>query len=544
MPATAATEIATFEALETKRLPEERAWKEIHDLLDPEGEPLNPNEEPGTDGETVLDNTGGLASELLASALYGINNNPSQVWFKVGVGSPNKMAREENARWLGTVSRTMLQVFNNPKLNFAGAQHEKYLDLVNYGGGAKFIAENRLRGPVFTARPVGEMFVAEGEDGLIATAYRRFRLTAKVAEQMFKHEAGPKVLKAAQSPSSEQDEFTFIHGLTVRKDRDPRRRGNRHMPIASVYTNLDEKKLARESGFPEMPLIYARLRRNAGKAYGRGRGHIALADVKTLQKSMDLTMLGVETSVYPPMQAADDGVLSDPTLASGEMTWVRDDLMQFPGGGIRPIHTGARPDFGENFMEGIRQRIDNAFFKYLLQMFGDPRMTATQVVQITEEVLRVLGPYIGRLQTEDLGPTIERVFWILFRAEAFPPMPDDLATEEMEITYTSPLALAQRLNEARAIANTLDMVAPLAQIAPEVMDNVDPDKTFRTIASIFGWPMDTIRDAGRVAEIRTARAEAQAQEVAKEDALAATGGLANLAKLMGPGAGGDQEAAA
>jgi hypothetical protein len=47
-------------------------------------------------------------------------------------------------------------------------------------------------------------------------------------------------------------------------------------------------------------------------------------------------------------------------------------------------------------------------------------MTATEVMQRTEERMRLLGPILGRMEAELLGPIITRVFGIMLRQGAVP----------------------------------------------------------------------------------------------------------------------------
>ena len=131
--------------------------------------------------------------------------------------------------------------------------------------------------------------------------------------------------------------------------------------------------------------------------------------------------------------------------------------------------------------------------------------------------MRILGPTLGRLQTEDLGPMIDRVFAIMLRGNRFLPVPEALAGVELEIEYLSAVAQAQRLSEASAIGNTLDIIAPIRAINPEIDDNFDADKVFRHVAALLGWPLDTLLSTQQVTNLRRARAETEQGEVAKQD---------------------------
>ena len=102
-------------------------------------------------------------------------------------------------------------------------------------------------------------------------------------------------------------------------------------------------------------------------------------------------------------------------------------------------------------------------------------MTATEVIQRTEEKMRLLGPLTGRLSQELLQPLITRVYSILSRQKAFAPAPDFMTGSNLEIIYVSPLAKAQRQGDIQSMTRLLELMTPLSQLDPSIMDYVDSD---------------------------------------------------------------------
>ena len=92
--------------------------------------------------------------------------------------------------------------------------------------------------------------------------------------------------------------------------------------------------------------------------------------------------------------------------------------------------------------EQRRALIRSAFFVDQLQLSGGPQMTATEVLQRSDERLRLLGPMLGRLQSELLRPLIIRSVGILGRAGRLPPAPPSLLGATLQIDYISPVARA------------------------------------------------------------------------------------------------------
>jgi hypothetical protein len=141
-------------------------------------------------------------------------------------------------------------------------------------------------------------------------------------------------------------------------------------------------------------------------------------------------------------------------------------------------------------------------------------MTATEVLQRTEEKMRLLGPMLGRQQSEFLRPLVDRVFAILLRRgkiprEAIPPI---LAGRKLDVRYSSMIAKSQRLSEGQSILRTIEAAAPFLQMDPNVIDLIDAEKAVKVIAEIYGFPQEIIRPLARVQQIRQQRAEAQQEQ--------------------------------
>jgi hypothetical protein len=158
-------------------------------------------------------------------------------------------------------------------------------------------------------------------------------------------------------------------------------------------------------------------------------------------------------------------------------------------------------------------------------MVQQPNASATEVLARQEEKFRLMGPHLGRIQSEFLDPLIDRVFSILLRGGAFPPPPLALVLNpELKVEHVSPLARAQKASEGQAIALTLATVKPLAEADPGVMENFDLDAVTRTVAETYGLPPRLLRDANDVAYRRQkkqqALAMAQAAELARPAARA------------------------
>ena len=112
---------------------------------------------------------------------------------------------------------------------------------------------------------------------------------------------------------------------------------------------------------------------------------------------------------------------------------------------------------------------------------------------------------------EFLDPLINRTFNILWRSGKLLPPPVEIQNTSYEIEYISPLARAQKLDQMKSINSFLALVSQIAVVAPDVIDNVNPDEVVKDIQDLYGVNPKYVRDEADVKQIREQRAEQQAQ---------------------------------
>jgi hypothetical protein len=125
--------------------------------------------------------------------------------------------------------------------------------------------------------------------------------------------------------------------------------------------------------------------------------------------------------------------------------------------------------------------------------------------------MRILGPVLGRLQSELLQPLITRCFSILIRNNKFKPAPEFLGNQNIEIEYVSPLAKAQKTGEVQSLMRGIELMGSLQNVAP-VFDYLDTDNLMSYIKDVLGIPAKILKSKGQVAQIRQQREAQQEQQ--------------------------------
>jgi hypothetical protein len=98
-------------------------------------------------------------------------------------------------------------------------------------------------------------------------------------------------------------------------------------------------------------------------------------------------------------------------------------------------------------------------------------------------------------------------------------MPEALveAQGEYRVEYDSPLNRLQKIEEVQAVDVWLQGIAPLVQLAPQIIDNVDTDELARHRARVMGVPEKILANKDVVDATRQQRAkDQQAQQMAAQ----------------------------
>ena len=540
MPERAKDIIRRADRMLSQRSNWESSWEMLRSFINPDGESFVDMEAPGVRRRfQVLDNTAEMAWELLSATLHGMATNPSLDWFEVKARR-ERLNRVRNVKlYLEEATRRMRIVVTGSGGRFRQVASHMYDAATLFGTAAAYTQSRPGRLPLFKAIPLRETLIGMNADDEIDVFYRPFTLTARQAADQWGRDVGPKTWEMAGNENRMDTPIEFIHAVQPRPDTDPRAFGARAKPFASIEINKSEQVIVREGGYDEMPFHVWRWKRSAGEVYGRGRGHVALGDTKGLQRVNKSWIRAGEQAIRPPMQRADDGIMRPVNLSDGAVNTVRADLLARGGSAIQPINTGARVDIAADMMELVHRRIDNAFFRGLLTIAQDPRMTATQFLEGLDERLRIFSPFLGNLETDWLTPMLDRTFSIMQRQGLLPPPPEELEDgEEVVIEYKSPLKQAQKLVEARGVARTIEVMSPLAALDPTILDNQHGDRSYRRVAELLGQAPELLRSEEERDELRQARAEATAREQTKVDLLNAANAAGQAAPALQAVAGG------
>lgn len=528
--------IKRLDQLKSDRANFEAHWQKIAKVVMPfDMSFLSQYQTEGVDTDPrVYDSTGIHSNELLASGFYSLLTNPASPWFDLSVANQKLANNSAVKRWLADVTRIMAYEIQRPQSGFTTSLHEGYRSYGAYGNMCMFVTEKKdLTGLQINSLPLSECYFAENAEGQIGSLYRVYRRTVlQLVEAFGKANLHPEIVKAYDDGEL-STKFEILHVVAPNIEADPLSiKAAKAMPYKSTYVDTKHGLVIQESGYNERPFMAARFYKASHETYGRGPGSNALPDLRMLQQIVSTNLRAAQKMIDPALMIPDQGFVSPISTKPAAINYYRTGSMDPKG--VVPMQTGGRPDLGLDIIKDLQMRIREIFFVDQLQLNIGPQMTATEVMQRTEEKLRLMGPVVGRAENELLSPLIIRCFGILMRAGKFDTPPEELMQPgvKLRIVYTSPIAKAQQQVEANNLTRAMQVLTPFLSFDPAAMDKFNTDKTVEGVCDMYSINPEYLRDDSETAEVRQARAEAQQQAQMAEQIKNAGIGMNNIASGM------------
>lgn len=467
------------------------------------------------DNREIFDSTAVDAAGTLAASIHGSLTSPAIRWFELAFRSEILNDDKESRQWLEEAAHKCFLALQDSNFNLEA--NETYIDLVSYGTSMIIEEVEEKNGKFqklnFQSVPVEETWFEQDHTGQANRSYRRYMWTVDQMATKFGVDALPESMqKMVLNPQSMDKKYRVILCIYPRDDKKdadvskvlaPKERpwGMKHV------LHKDSFELGEEGGYYENPAFIPRWRKTSKSMWGHGPAMIALPDILTINQLVELILKSTEKVVDPPTKVTERGLLSDLDLEPAGMTVVRtmDSMM--------PYESGARFDVSQLQREQLKQAIRSIFYVDQLELKESPAMTATEVQTRYELMQRLLGPTLGRLQSDYLDPLVQRTFNILYRAGQFGELPAAITENnegELDIIYTGPLVRAQRADIAQGVSRWVASLAELGAIVPEVLDIPNWDEIGKELGSLEGVPAKLMNSNTQIKKVRKDRMTAQA----------------------------------
>jgi len=456
----------------------------------------------------LLDSTSTDSGNVLVASIVGGMTPASQRWFGLyleGVSEAAQAWLDERAEWLWT---------NIHQANFDAVAPEFITDVIGGGLGGMYVDVDRESGGFsFEWWAAGTLYVAASKPGgQVDIVLRRYKLSAEQCVSQFGEEmVSTDVRKLAQDKPDELVELRRM--IYPRRDRKPGSQFASQLPFASCTWEVSTRKLVRESGYHEFPVMAPRWSLLPNSHYAVGPMFDALPDIKQLNDLVSMENAAIDLAVSGMWIAEDDGVLNAKSVKVGP----RKVIVANSVDSMKELKSGS--DFNVSFTkkDQLQGAVRRTLMADQLAPPTDPRMTATEWLGRVAMLRQMLGPRFGRFQSEWLQPLVVRCFGLALREGVLGPLPDELRGRAAQVQYISPLARSQKLEEVAAMDRFEADIGAKVQLRPDVADLYDWDAAQRHKAKLLGVPLRLLPDARQVKALREARAKQQQQ--AQQQAL-------------------------
>ena len=352
--------------------------------------------------------------------------------------------------------------------NFDTVIGELYLDLA-VGTGSMLILQGDDRVPIrFVAVPNAQIAIEDGPFSTVGAVYRRYKLKAYLIEEQWP-DSKPLDNRFRLTREIEQDRTTDVDIDEITYfDRDINQwryevivRGTTTATISTTQqppsrtTSRSGQRIV-ERVFRKNPWVIVRWIKVPGETQGRGPLLTALPDIRTVNAVVELILRNAALAITGVYTAVDDGTLNPDTVAiiPGAVIPVQRNDGPF-GPSLAELPSSRNFDVSQFVLEDMRGRI-----KAMLMDKGLPEETAqpksaTEIIERVRELQQDIGAPFGRLFTELIVPTMERVIEILVQRGIIEDIPVDGLGVKVQVT--SPLARVQELNDIEVVVRWLEL---------------------------------------------------------------------------------------
>lgn len=486
--------------------------------------------------QRIYDATAMMANGNFASLLESMLVPRHSLWHNLTVDDPIVMRDRASREWLEQSSETLFRKRYAPSANFQMQIGESFMSIGAFGNGIIFTDDVLGNGLRYKSKFIGDVYFDVDPAGIVDTVYCRFDYSNKQAVQRWGDQAPKDVIKAAKDAPYDRKEY--VHCVVPNPNPDPERMDAAGMPLMSLIIYGETQETVEIGGYNTMPYSIGRYQTSPHELYGRGPAMKVLPDIRTLNEMARADLRATHKLVDPPLLVHDDGL-----VGAG-----RSDIFLDPGainfGGvsadgrplIQPLQTNARVDLNEAKMDVKRQTIKEAFLVNLFEILENkPRMTATEVLARAQEKSALIGPIMGRIQSEMLGPIIQREMEILFDMGALAPPPamilDAMQQDDLQINYESPLSRLQRAEQLSGIDMVIQQAVQLANIGKQdAINAINGAEVMRRTVDGSGAPVEILHTPEEIAAQAAAQEQELQQAQQSENAAAQAGAVKDLAQ--------------
>ena len=462
----------------------------------------------------VFDSTAIHATQRFANRLQAGLFPPYKTWCRLEPGS--QIPEQDQVRAQEIFDSYTDRLFETLRqTNFDLAMGEFLLDLA-VGTAVMMITPGDEVTPVrFNPIPQYLVAIEEGANGNVDNVYRQLRIKAEAIEREFP--GVQMTAELAEAIERKPDQELDLRDAVI-FDQET---GRYHYHV--FWPSKKQELFYRE--MRSSPFVVARYMKVAGEVYGRGPLVTAIADIKTLNKTLELVLKNASLSIAGVYTAADDGVLNPQNIKIQPGAVVAVARNGGPNGAsLAPLPRAGDFNTSQIVINDLRMNIKKIMMDDTLPPDNMSARSATEISERTRELATNLGSAFGRLITETMVPIISRTLFVLDQ-QGLIDLPLKVNGAEVKVTPVSPLAQAQKLQEINDVVQYMQIANAMG---PQGQASISVPRVLAFIAERLGINQNILNSPEEQEQIMMQMQQAmmEAQQPAQPGAVNDGGAMA------------------
>jgi hypothetical protein len=310
----------------------------------------------------------------------------------------------------------------------------------------------------YTAVPSYQICFEEGPNGTVDTVYRKLMRPFNVIEREF---------PGAEMPQE----------LIKKYEMDPT---EKIALLESTYTNDgymyyclstmegDHKLLSRE--LKSFPWVISRYMTCSGEKMGRGPILYALADIKTLNKVIELTLKNASISIGGVYTAVDDGVINAQSISIVPGAIIGVSSNGGPRGpSLTPLPRSGDPQLSQIVANDLRSNIKQTLLDESLPPDNMSARSATEIVERMKQLSQHLGSAYGRMIQEAMYPIVRRTLELMDELGMIE-LPLKVNGLQVNVKAISPLAMASNMDKVNNVMQYMQIAQSLGPVGQTLIN--------------------------------------------------------------------------
>lgn len=515
-------------------------WQEIGDFCYPTVSHFTRYFESGEKRRRqIYDSTAESALDIAAAGILGLAANPTTKY--IGFKAPKELEDDREIKeHIEEATDFVLSVFNDSR---SGFQHNllKAIKCELAFGTVPFMidSDDEIVAKFRADSPRGLNFTCDFQ-GNPDQIFLDRGITVSALQDKVENSGWKIPADILRRPDN--DKIVILRHIYKNPKYNPEKDGKLGARFLSDYYLKKEKKKIHSGFFYTNPVAIGRLELLDDEKWGDSRGRILLSDIKMVNFAEKSIISNVNKELSPAWAIAAEAKLSKLNISSNAYNVVRG----LPRDAIQKLETGGDINLPMQWAELKREVIRKGFYNDLFQMIdasGMQNINNGVAFLFNQERLRVLAPKVMRIQNEIIGVAAERVYDLAVRSGKLE-VPESLAGQELTVSYSSPVMVAQQSDEANQVMQFLtdinSIAAAIGQVSPEkaqeMIMRVDYDEVANILSESRGVPVTMLRPMKEVEAEREANQQQQQVQAGMEMAQQAGEVAQTFGGLDGQGA--------